>query len=79
MLKIKYLLFKLSIKWQMIRGYIGKDLEPKKCPYCKHKKFKKGESYSEDIWGFNHEVEFVIYCEKCGKQVGHYAYGSWVL
>ena len=79
MYKIKALLFRIKLKWQMIRGYIDKDLAPKKCPYCKHKQFEKAVWFTEDIWGSQQEVEFILNCKNCGKQVGHYAYGSWFL
>lgn len=76
---MKEILFKLSIWWQIKRGYIDKDLTPLKCHNCKCKKFKKTESFSDDINGFYHEVEFILTCENCNKQVGHWSYGSWLL
>lgn len=71
--------FKLSIWKDIIFGYINKDLSPKKCRNCKCKKFKKGETWNDDICGYYREVEFLLYCEKCGKEVGHWSYGSWML
>ena len=76
---MKNILFKLNIWWQIKRGYLDKDLTPLKCPYCKYKKFKKVESFTDDICGFYQEVEFILNCEKCNKEVGHWAYGSWIL
>ena len=40
--------YKINILWQRLKGYIGKDLEPKKCPYCKCKKLETYETFRHD-------------------------------
>lgn len=77
--KLYCLMMKLHIKKLQLLGYIGKDLEPLKCPHCKCKELEKDESFTDEAWGTYYECEFTLKCKKCGKRAGHWAYGSWLL
>ena len=68
--------YKINILWQRLRGYIGKDLEPKKCPYCKCKKL---ETYNTFIHDQGFVEEYWVRCSKCKEHIGTWAYGSWYL
>lgn len=55
-------------------GYVDNDLEPLKCRYCD----------STDLEDCNYSYldgvllqEYDCKCEKCGKLLGHWAFGCW--
>lgn len=74
--KLARLKMLLHIKRLQLTGYIGKDLEPLKCPHCKCKKLETYETFIHDQ-GFVEECW--VRCSKCKKHVGVWAYGSWLL
>lgn len=78
--KISPIQMRLSVWWQIKRGYIDKDLTPLKCPYCKSHNI---ETCNEQIGGWNIPdgclTEYDARCKDCDEIIGHWAYGSWML
>lgn len=55
--------------------YLNHDLSPKKCYNCDSNNFKeniisKTETYIE---------EYKVICKNCQTEVGHWAYGHWII
>ena len=76
--RVRSILDTLVTKYLQWRGYLGSDLEPLKCPYCRSNDI---EECNEDFGGYNipdgTAVEFDIRCKNCGEILGHFAYGNW--
>lgn len=71
---IKILKFHINLKFQQLKGYIGRDGEPKKCPYCKSKELETYETFRHDQ-GF--VEEYWVRCKKCKQRVAVWSYGDW--
>lgn len=81
----------LKIKWNLTgriterhikrlirKGYLGEDLEPLICPYCKSTNIKH---CNHEVGGYNIPegcvTEYDAVCDDCKHIVGHWAYGYW--
>lgn len=53
--------------------YIAENCEPIKCTYCGSKDLRDDNFYKEDWYVVEHDK----ICNRCGKKLGHWAYGSW--
>lgn len=62
-----------DIKLSILKGYHNIDFSPRKCPYCKSKKFHKGCT----TYGDYYIEEYELLCDKCNERVGLWSYGSW--
>jgi hypothetical protein len=49
---------------------------PLKCD-CGCKETEHRNIRTEDIDGISVEVEYRLYCKKCGEYLGSFAYGHW--
>ncbi len=78
--KLRHFCLVLSVKWLLFRGYLGKDLEPLKCPFCGSFNIKH---CNHEIGGYNIPdgciTEYDAKCMNCEEIIGHWAYGSWDL
>lgn len=72
--KIKLLVYTIATKYLQWRGYLGKDYEPLKCPFCHCKKIETYERFIHDQ-GF--VEEYWVRCSNCKERLGVWAYGSW--
>lgn len=58
-------------------GYIDENGAPLKCIYCDCEElFLADERYG----GYSEPcglMEYSVFCKKCTKEVGHWAYGNW--
>ena len=60
---------------QVNTGYIDNNGRPLKCQYCEGTEFKYvNEHYCQ--YGLE---EYEFECKSCGKIVGHWAYGYWMV
>lgn len=58
------------------RGYIGADHEPLKCTCGSTDLEECNQDYLNAPYK-NTVLEFDCKCKKCGKLLGHWAYGNW--
>lgn len=56
-------------------GFISKNGQPIKCDHCGGTEFKR---VNEDCISYN-LCEYDELCASCGKHVGHWAYGNWMI
>lgn len=62
--------FEQYIKQQIEDGYIKENGFPLKCLFCNSSDLNFKNKYQE-------EVE--VTCNKCGKEIGYWAYGNWLI
>lgn len=67
---------KRIIKWEIKNGYIEPDGTPIKCIHCDSTDLEEFNEYYIDGYGST-LAEYSVRCKKCGKTVGHWAYGYW--
>lgn len=67
---------KRIIKWEIKNGYIEPDGTPIKCIHCDSTELEEFNEYHIDGYGST-LAEYSVRCKKCGKTVGHWAYGYW--
>ena len=67
---------KRIIKWEIKNGYIEPDGTPIKCIHCDSTELEEFNEYYIDGYGST-LAEYSVRCKKCGKTVGHWAYGYW--
>lgn len=66
--------FTTYIKLQIGAGYVDKNGAPLVCPHCHSKKQKH---VVRDM--VNSETcELEVFCYNCHKNIGYWAYGSWM-
>lgn len=58
------------------RGYISDDYEPLKCPCGSTELEDTNKDYLNECYR-NTVLEYDCVCSKCGKLLGHWAYGHW--
>lgn len=75
--KINSWSFERDINKQIKKGYLGKDLEPLKCPFCDCEKIETYETFYSD--GNYILEEYWVRCAECKKHVGTWSYGGWSL
>jgi len=56
-------------------GFIKEDGTPLKCLYCEGNDFERRNEYYCP-YGIE---EYEVWCVKCNKKVGHWAFGTWVI
>ena len=67
---------KRIIKWEIKNGYIEPDGTPIKCIHCDSTDLEEFNEYYIDGYGST-LAEYSVRCKKCGRTVGHWAYGYW--
>ena len=67
---------KRIIKWEIKNGYIEPDGTPIKCIHCDSIELEEFNEYHIDGYGST-LAEYSVRCKKCGRTVGHWAYGYW--
>lgn len=67
---------KRIIEWEIKCGYIEPDGTPIKCIHCDSTELEEFNEYHIDGYGST-LAEYSVRCKKCGRTVGHWAYGYW--
>ena len=67
---------KRIIEWEIKCGYIEPDGTPIKCIHCDSTELEEFDEYHIDGYGST-LAEYSVRCKKCGRTVGHWAYGYW--
>lgn len=67
---------KRIIKWEIKNGYIEPDGTPIRCIHCDSTELEEFNEYHIDGYGST-LAEYSVRCKKCGRTVGHWAYGYW--
>jgi hypothetical protein len=67
--------FRTYMTWTFKAGYVAQDGHPMVCQWCHSKEFEEKNHSRLDSWCL---LEYDLYCKKCKKIAGQWAYGNWI-